>query len=180
MKMGWAAGGLRRASATGRGVAPRAARSRTLVVAVGLLVAATACAGGVERDESGAISSRQTIPVAELQPGDCFDLPDGTAEVGDIAAVPCDEPHDAEVFHSYDLPDAEQRPDSETIAVANRDACVPAFEGFVDHDFESSDLDILTLDPSEESWREGDRTVICSIVAVDRSPLTGTAQGAAR
>jgi hypothetical protein len=149
------------------------------IVAVVMLLAVAGCGGGVERDDSGAIASRQTVPVTGLQEGDCFDLPD-SQEVGDIDVVPCGEPHDAEVFHVYDLPDADSRPDAEAIAIANRDACVPAFEGFVGHDFDSSDLDILTFDPSEESWQEGDRTVLCSVVEVDRSPMTGSARGAAR
>jgi hypothetical protein len=150
----------------------------TVTLAVLLLIAA-GCGDGAQRDEAGDITTRQTIAVTELEVGDCFDLPQGQ-EVEDIEAVPCAEPHDAEVFHIYDLPDADSLPDATTISESNRASCVPAFDSFVGHDFDTSELDILTFDPSEASWQQGDRTVICSVVEVDRSPLTGSARGAAR
>jgi hypothetical protein len=158
------------------------ARPRIWGLVVGLLalsVLAAGCGGGVERDEDGTIATRQSIPVTDLEVGDCFDLPAGD-EVENLDAVPCEEPHDAEVFHIYDLQDADTRPDPTTLAESNRDACVPAFERFVGFDFDTSELDILTFDPSDDSWAAGDRTVICSLVEVDRSPLTGSAEGAAR
>jgi hypothetical protein len=83
-----------------------------LVIVVLFVVAIAAVAlvslfGQAERDEGGAVTDAGSLEAAELQVGDCFDEPSGVSsdavsEVFTVEAKPCGEPHDFEVFHSYE------------------------------------------------------------------------------
>ena len=102
------------------------------------------CPGGgppvptdAERDESSRISSRSQVGIDNLKVGDCVlrkqyveDLEDGEAPLGEVTAVPCDEPHKSEVFDVYTL-----SPDGfKNQGALDRKAsmgCLPAFKEYV-------------------------------------------------
>ncbi len=115
--------------------------------------------------------------VFQVSVGDCFNEADAsTTEVSDIPAVPCDTPHDYEVFHLFDLTGDTFPTDLDDQSIAG---CGEQFQAFVGIDYDSSVLDYTFIQPTAGSWESGDREVICSIFEPDVKS-TGTLAGAAR
>jgi hypothetical protein len=144
-------------------------------------------AGGCEFEFSvGGDAARGTsvdVGADQVVVGDCFDDPmgdtDDWVEVDDVRLVPCDDPHDLEAFHSFELPDGDL-PSEAALDERIDEACIPAFEEFVGQTYEDSELDLAFLTPTEESWAEGDRRVLCSIYAMDQTKLRGSVEGSGR
>ena len=132
------------------------------------------------RDDSGAIVSSGNVDAFALQVGDCFndDIAAGdTGEVSNVAGVPCDMPHDNEVYAIFDLPEVEF-PGVEEVAGLAADGCLARFEGFVGRDYPSSMLDIFTIYPTPDSWeRLDDREVICALFDLNYNKLEGSMLG---
>ncbi len=149
-----------------------------VVAVVGVVGAVTAA----NRDDSGEIVGAGTLHIADVRVGDCFDLNDGSdlEEVGDIRAIPCDEPHAFEAYFTSELPDGEF-PTRSALDAATESACLPAFEPFVGRDYETSELYVTTFEPTPESWGQGDHTILCVLSTFDAAtPLTGSVRGSSR
>jgi hypothetical protein len=89
--------------------------------------------------------------------------------------VPCSNPHDNEVYAVYDVA-AASFPGDAIVDMAH-EGCMERFEAFVGTDYEASSLEIATLYPSAESWRENDREVVCAVYDVEAAKLTGSVMG---
>jgi hypothetical protein len=134
-----------------------------------------------DRDQDGSITEAGELDVLALEVGDCFDDPEqGVTEVESIRALPCDQPHDNEVFHEFELPEGAELPSREAIDEQIGTRCLPAFDEFVGIAYEDSALDVFTFEPTAGSWRQGDRTVTCAVYDLSGDKLVGTARGAAR
>ncbi len=135
-----------------------------------------------DRDSSGAIVGEGSVDAFELRVGDCFDI--GTAlasgdggEVDSLPGVPCADPHDNEVYATFELTVGEL-PEEEALWLMSFEGCEARFESFVGTDYESSSLDIRTLYPTPESWSQrGDREVICALFDMNDQKLVGSARG---
>lgn len=144
---------------------------------LGLIV--SACASEPARDEAGQIEEEGELSVFKFRVGDCFDDPSTTSdEVTDVAGVPCSGPHDNEVFHLYDLPDG-SFPGSADIEESVATECLPAFESYVGISYQISELFLFPLTPTEDSWAQSDREVVCALYA-DGEQLTGSMKGSSR
>lgn len=153
-------------------------------VVIGLLIA-----GGwwlftsfddASRDGDGEIVGRGDLGVMAMQVGDCFDDPDELENVVyDVAAVPCSEPHDNEVFavKSVGTVFGDGFPGRSVIEQHSYDSCVASFSTYVGVDYAESSLEVFTFTPTEESWGEGDREFVCALYSLDFAKLTGTARG---
>jgi hypothetical protein len=113
----------------------------------------------------------------ELEAGQCLNEPD-TEEVRNVEVVDCSEPHDLEVYRTGELPD--QTFDPAIIDGASFEICLAAFDGFVGTPYADSELDIYYLIPSEQSWADGDREVVCAVYDLSGEQLTGTAGNVGR
>jgi hypothetical protein len=58
--------------------------------------------------------------------------------------------------------------------------CLDRFTGFVGIAYEVSELDILTLYPTQESWRQNDREVVCAVYDMNNTQLVGSARDLGR
>ncbi len=136
----------------------------------------TAC-GGAQRDDAGTITEGGNVDVFSLSVGDCFST-DATDEVGDVAGVPCDEPHDSEVYAlvDYDAGSDAEWPGQDAIDEFSDSACVAEFEEFIGLSYDESIYYISYLQPTEESWAQGDREVVC-LVGAQEGQVTGTLRG---
>lgn len=148
------------------------------VLAVGL----GACSDDApERDETtNEITEAGDADVFQMQVGDC--LTDGSSAVGEVSEVPvapCDQPHDSEVFYSHIIDAAEFPGAAELEAIATEQCFGPNFQTFVGLPYEQSALEVTWLEPTAESWAQGDREMLC-IVADPAGGVTGSLQGAAR
>jgi hypothetical protein len=149
-----------------------------VVAVVGLVGAVTAAS----RDESGAIVGEGNLHIADVRVGDCFDLNDGSdiEEVGDIRAIPCNEPHDFEAYFTTELP-AGSYPSRSILDAETEAACLPSFEAYVGRDYETSALYVTTFEPTPESWDQGDHGILCVISTEDAAtPLTGSVRDSGR
>lgn len=113
-----------------------------------------------------------------LEPGDCVRTdgggpgPDGLT---DVTVVGCDDPHQLEVFHVFDLgPD---RTEGEALVEAVTDECLgEAFTAYVGVPEDESPLELLPLPPTDEQVAGGDTEVVCTL----REPGGGTRTGSLR
>lgn len=160
----------------------RNTRTSAALLAAGALTLVLAGCGpqAAERDaETGEITEATEADVFSITVGDCINSADLGTEVETVPTVPCDEPHDTEIFASTKLPDGEFPGDDAIMEMAN-EYCLPAFETFIGLDYDSSEIYYQPLTPSQLSWDEADdREVLC--MAVDEAGgLTGTLEGANR
>lgn len=122
-----------------------------------------------------------TKAVDALELGNCFDVSTEATEVSQVPTIDCAKPHDAEVYHLFDLA-SDITYDEEVIYDTAAQGCLGAFAGYVGVDFYDTSvehLDIYTLYPLEEGWKNGDHGVVCSIVSVTvGEKLTGSQKGA--
>lgn len=79
---------------------------RTIVGVAGI---ATAAAVGISnaarRNDAGEITEAGAVSAFEVRVGDCFD--DGAfenTEVQELPAIPCSQPHDNEIYATFDIP----------------------------------------------------------------------------
>jgi hypothetical protein len=122
------------------------------------------------------ISEAGEADVFTLAVGDCFDAQEAE-EISSVPALPCTEPHDYEAYHSFDIPEAEVFPGEEAIDTAALDGCVTAFDPFIGMGFEESTLDVTYIGPTEGSWDEGDREIMCVVMGPEKTEgsLAGSA-----
>ncbi len=137
-----------------------------LVLSFGLLAACS--------DDSGGRS------VFDLEVGDCFDDPTSTGTVQDVPIVDCAEPHDNEVTHLFDV-EGDEFPGEDTIRTEAEATCEEEFANYVGVPFSESELTGgALLVPTEQSWENGDREVVCAVWNPDFSKLEGSVEGTER
>jgi len=129
-----------------------------------------------DRDDSGAIVDAGNMDVFQIRVGDCFDDTETFDEISSLPAVPCSEPHDNEAYARFDMSIPEY-PTGDGMFEMAYDACLERFLPFVGRDYESSSLDIMTLYPTIESWRQKDREVVCAVYDLDANKLVGSVKG---
>ncbi len=116
----------------------------------------------------------------DLEVGQCYDSPTEETEVSTVSSKPCDEPHDQEVYAVFDYPNPpEDFPGESAMEDVAVDRCTAEFEPFVGTDYDSSQFDFYYLVPSDETWADGDREVVCSVFDPD-GKLTGSVRGSGR
>lgn len=117
--------------------------------------------------------------VFALEQGDCFDL---AADVGDavtdVEVVACSEPHDNEVFATFDL-DGDEFPGAPQVQAEATNGCLERFDEFVGLAYAESRYVQSSFFPTEDSWSSDDREVVCFLADVEGEKLTGSAEGTA-
>ena len=132
---------------------------------------------GADRDSSGAIVDAGTVDAFNMQVGDCFDDADSNAEeITSVPGVPCSEPHDNEAFAVFDV-SLPEYPSEEAMGELAYNSCVERFEGFVGRDYQSSSLEVTTMYPTQGSWAQDDREIVCAIYDMESKKLVGSAKG---
>lgn len=141
-----------------RGTAPI-----TFVVAAMLLAG---CGDNAVRGEDDQVVEAGEVGAFEVQVGDCFDdgqLSAEASEVQEVDAIPCDQPHDNEVYAIFDLPDGDY-PGDEAVVEQSGKGCAERFAEFTGTAYEDSQLEITQLFPTEDSWNTlDDREVVCAV-----------------
>lgn len=153
---------------------------RFVLVGSVLSLLLVACSEEPERGQSGEITEEGELGIDAVQVGDC--VQDDTAfggEAASIVAVPCTDPHNAQVYHELTLTGIDEF-DPEAVSDAAGDGCLEAFEGFVGMPYDRSELLFYWFSPTADSWDAGDRHVICYVWAGEGETLTESLEGAAR
>lgn len=128
------------------------------------------------RDESGEVVEAGEVGAFRLQVGDCL-AEEAIGDVDSVPVVPCDEPHDSELYHTFELTGAEY-PGEAAVVEAAQQGCLDTFGAFVGEPYETSIYDIAYIYPVESSWTDvNDRSVLCGVYLVDGSLAVGSAAG---
>ena len=117
--------------------------------------------------------------VFDLEVGTCFNVADDDASSFEtVPAVPCDEAHEYEVFAlvEHEAGADEEYPGDDEIDEFAFEECEGEFEGYVGSDYAESIYYINYLTPSEDTWEEGDREVVCVLYDPEDDELTGSAR----
>lgn len=150
-----------------------------ITAALGLVVLAVVGAGIAsipERDPTGAIVDGGILDADDLAVGDCLELPEAI-ESDRLAVVPCDDPHEAEVFATGAIPIAGgSYPSLDDLTAAIARTCVPAFEAYLGEPYETSRLDYDALFPTEDGWAGGYRGYQCFVFDPSGAALRGSAR----
>lgn len=128
---------------------------------------------------AGACSSNDEEPqtveksVRDLRPGDCFNgsptapqnAKQGEETVLVVAALPCGESHEKEVFAVFEHPAKSDAlfPGEKAVAKVAQDGCAERFADYVGRPFGDSDLRVAVVAPGLAHWDQKDRTIVCTL-----------------
>jgi len=93
--------------------------------------------------------------------------------------VSCEEPHGYEVYASFELPDFSYKSEDYAFEQASI-GCEARFKAYVGIEYVLSTMSVDILFPLEESWKDGDRLVTCSLREESAMKVTGSAKGSRR
>ncbi len=157
----------------------RVASAASAAVAAVLLLAGCSDDGDEpQRDPSGNITESAGADVFDVRAGDCLGDFGDSEQVTDVSVVPCDQEHAQEIYATAEVPDGELPSDDDLRAQAE-EVCTAEFETYVGLPYAESALDFTWLQPTTESWDQGDRELVC-LVNDPAGPVTGSLQGANR
>jgi hypothetical protein len=149
----------------------------TFIVAAALLLAG--CGDNAVRGEDDQVVEAGDVGAFEVRVGDCFDdgqLSAEASEVQEVDAIPCDQPHDNEVYAIFELPDGDY-PGEEAVVEQSGEGCDERFAEFTGTAYQDSQLEITQLFPTEDSWNTlDDREVVCAVYDPS-GPVEGSLQG---
>jgi len=155
----------------------RGTRGRGLAIA-GMVVGAAVTAGWAlgafawwQGDQArsplaGDVDAPRTVSARQLVLGTCLDAlpPDG--EVSDVRAVPCADEHRAQVVARTDFGATEVWPGQGAVDRRVARVCTPETLG----PDAPEDTVLVVWSPTEESWRDGDRTGLCLVGSTEPLP----------
>lgn len=112
------------------------------------------------------------VSIYGMEVGDCF-IGFEESETT-FTPVPCEEPHDVEVFVDFDFPDG-PFPGVETIDAEAEQLCFGApFTEYVGRSYNTSAIFALQSRPTEETWNLGDRAINCLLTEEDGGVRSGS------
>jgi len=178
-------------SAADPAVAQRAGRSgpsRRLLITVCMASALVLVSGLIagllihSRYSTSSTPSTGQPTIYQLQTGDCLqgsDLANFNQWNGPFTAVPCTQPHTAEVFFAGNAwPRSLAYPGDQAVYDDGYARCLTAFSAYDGIDNSLSEFDVMSSTPDSSTWPGGDRRLVCfasALVSVDYS-IRGSGQ----
>jgi len=156
-------------------------RFLSAIAVIGLALCGCSSAGGPSASPSstaGPTRITDDMVAEDLAVGDCLNDAELSGIVTSVPVVPCSEPHDSEAYAEFDLADGPY-PGQDEINAQGDAGCVAAFATFVGIAFNESELKYNFYLPTETSWPQGDRRILCEVYD-PKKQTTGTLEGAAR
>jgi hypothetical protein len=114
------------------------------------------------RASNGQINKSGSLSVFSLSVGDCFDNPASQQDISSVTAVPCSQPHDAQVFAKFGLSGSNAFYPANLTQVASN-GC-NAQENHLNEALVTDSMAIRFIYPVQHAWELGQRTVSCLIV----------------
>lgn len=132
-----------------------------------------------QRDASGTpTAANGDADVFSIKVGDCLNDASSTGTVTTAPIVPCSQPHDSEAYKSIKMADGAFPGETAVKSQADQ-GCATAFPDFIGVSYDDSSLKISYYFPTSDSWKNGDREILCTVYD-DGVKTTGTLKGAAR
>lgn len=154
---------LRRRPRKGKGLAVAGLVLSGVWVLIIALAVTAVIVSGPERNAAGEITDPGTVTATELTSGDCVNGVRDGASVTTLPAVPCTEPHEAEIFAVFSLRLTEWPGDEAVLDEAEK-GCEQRIGGYEAAMMDDQTLELMFLHPSVESWRGGDHEVTCMVM----------------
>lgn len=134
--------------------------------------------GDADRDEeTGQVTESSNIDVFALKVGDCK-MSSSTGLIEAVDVVPCEEPHDEEVYYEFKMDDGEFS--EEAVDAASQECVGDAYTDFVGVIWDESTLDVYPITPTQDTWDQLNDRVIQCVISDPAGPVEGTLEGAAR
>jgi len=134
-------------------------------------VIAIAVLTGAQRSEGGQVTEAGSVNVFDVRVGDCIEEIAEDPSATSVDAVPCAEPHRAEVISTITLPDGEWPGERSVFSEADR-GCPEALETETAPSSRDG-LETFYLHPTERSWElQDDRDIVC--IALTAQPRSGS------
>jgi Domain of unknown function (DUF4190)/Septum formation len=112
---------------------------------------------------TGVITHRGHISAFSLRVGDCFDNPARAESVNTVIAIPCDQPHNAQIYAKFKLTGSDfSYPGAAAVAGMARSGC-NARMGSLNKSMTTTAMTVRILLPEKTSWAAGQRTVSCMV-----------------
>lgn len=118
-----------------------------------------------------------TTDVFTIKVGDCLNDGAATGEVSEVKVIDCASEHDSEAYKSITMTDGDF-PGETAVDDQAVSECTSAFTSFIGMDYETSTLDFSYYYPTADSWKQGDREILCLVVDPN-GKSSGTLEGAA-
>ena len=169
---------LRDTARTGADHGKRLAIAALVIVgawlALAAVVIAVLLATGAERDDDGQVTDSGLSLIVSLRTGDCLPAPSTSDdEQLTVRLSRCDQPHDAEVYATWQL--SGDWTGRSAVDRTSEAGCAERFEGYVGVPLRRSALSVLYYVPLDEASFREDPTVVCVAIAPDQ--VTGSLQG---
>jgi len=134
------------------------------------IVVALMTTSSAERGPDGQVETAGTVNAEDLQVGDCPEaLIEGNQPTVDL--VPCTQPHEAEVIATFNL-EGNAFPGEDEVFRFAEGGCSKRIPDLLPA--EAPNYGLFYLAPTADSWRQGDREVICLLTAeVEGEQLIG-------
>jgi len=136
-----------------------------------IVIAAIAISAGTssQRSASGPATQPGVTSVYSLRTGDCLQNPGARLGITSIKLVPCDQPHNAQVFAVFPVPGSGY---PGAVALQHRAAagCHARIAGSINRSLITNSMTLQYLYPESQSWAIGHRSITCLVV--DSSNMT--------
>jgi hypothetical protein len=112
---------------------------------------------------TGKITHSGSLSAFSLAVGDCFNNPVGATSVTSVTAIPCNQPHNAQIYAKFNLSGSDfSYPGTPALLRLATNGC-NARIGSLDKSKITNSMTIRLLYPLADSWLDGERTVACMI-----------------
>ncbi len=134
-------------------------------------VTAIAVLTGAQRSEDGRVTEAGSVNVFDVRVGDCIEEVAEDPSATSVDAVPCADPHRAQVITTIALPDGDWPGERVVFSEADR-GCLEALESETTPS-NRNELESFYLHPTEQSWEvRDDRDIVC--IALTVQPRSGS------
>jgi hypothetical protein len=128
-------------------------------------------APAVKRDGAGKVAKATNVTFPDVKVGDCYNNPPNDS-FDALPELPCQQPHDAEVFYIFTMSPGKYPGDNALAASADK-TCSDQLPDYVG-DSPNASLDYSYFLPDQLTWDSGDRAVTCELSRSDSEKLSGT------
>jgi len=134
------------------------------IVLIIALIAVGALNSASRSSSTGKITHAGNLSVFSLAVGDCFNSPADTQDVTSVTAVPCTQPHSAQIYAKFNLTGSNfSYPGTTRVTRLAASGCT-ARTGSIDRSKTTNAMTVHFLFPDQNAWLGGQRTVSCMIV----------------
>jgi hypothetical protein len=162
----------------------RFAVTAIVLAALGLLAGCTDTPAPLPTSSATRATDGAHASAMDITVGDCLDDATAGSTTATATIVPCSGPHDSEAYADITLTGSAY-PGLDAVQAQAQTGCQgDAFADFIGIASDDSTLQVSYYYPTEDSWAGGDRTVTCTVFAVDASGkaarTTGTLKDSAK